>query len=210
MPNSIQNQIADFINKSVSSAAAVVNEATVGDSSITVDSNSILEICKALKSSQDFAFNVLQVITATDYADRIELTYVLASYSKNLELLLKTKLPRGDKNNLPKINSVVSVWSAANFQEREAYDMIGVDFVGHPDLRRVLCPYDWDGHPLRRDYVVQEKYLDMVVNPPGKNNTDDQMFGKRLKEELGDPKRVSASWKDSSAGNDAEEVKDGE
>ena len=210
MPNSIQNQIADFINKSVSSATAVVNVATVGDSSITVDSNSILDVCKALKSSDDFHFNVLHVITATDYADRIELTYVLSSYSKNLELLLKVKLPRGDKNNLPKINSVVSVWSAANFQEREAYDMIGVDFVGHPDLRRVLCPYDWDGHPLRRDYVVQEKYLDMVVNPPGKNNTDDQMFGKRLKEELGDPKRVSASWKDSSAGNDAEEVKDGE
>ena len=213
MPNTIQDQIADFLNKNVSGCGAVINApvAVVGDSSITVEAASILEVCHALKTSSEFEFNVLQVITATDYADRIEVTYVLASYSKNLELLLKAKLPRGDKNNLPKINSVVSVWSAANFQEREAYDMIGINFVGHPDLRRILCPYDWDGHPLRRDYVVQEKYLDMVVNPPGKNNTDDQMFGKRLKEQLGDPKRVSASWKDHSAGaDDADEAKDGE
>lgn len=207
----MHNQIAEFLNKTISGSNAVINlpVATVGDSSITVEAATILEVCKALKASSEFQFNVLQVITGTDYADRIELSYVLASFSKNLELILKAKLPRGDKFNLPKINSVVSVWSAANFQERETYDMIGVDFVGHPDLRRILCPYDWDGFPLRKDYIVQEKYLDMVVDPPEKNNTADQMFGKRLKEELGDPKRVSASWKDSSAGEETE-AKDGE
>ncbi|MGZ3787940.1 MAG: NADH-quinone oxidoreductase subunit C [Bacteriovorax sp.] len=205
----MHNQIAEFLNKSVPGCSAVINEqvASVGDKSITVESSSILDVCKALKSSSEFDFNVLQVITGTDYADRIELSYILASFTKNLELILKTKLPRGDKNNLPKINSVVSVWNAANFQERETYDMMGVEFVGHPDFRRILCPYDWDGHPLRKDYVVQEKYLDMVVDPPGKNNTDDHMFGKRLKEELGDPKLVSASWKESTSG---EEAKDGE
>lgn len=208
----MHNQIAEFLNKTVAGCNAVINApvAVVGDQSITVEAANILEVCRALKTSPEFAFNVLQVITGTDYSDRIEVTYVLASYSKNLELLLKAKLPRGDKNNLPKINSVVSVWSAANFQERETYDMIGVDFVGHPDFRRILCPYDWDGHPLRKDYVVQEKYLDMVVDPPAKNNTDDQMFGKRLKEELGDPKRVSASWKDNTAGDETVEAKDGE
>ena len=210
----MHNQIVTFLNSSVPGCNAVVNAqvAVVGDQSITVESAHILEVCKALKNSSEFAFNVLQVISGTDYADRIEVSYILASYSKNLELILKAKLPRGDKNNLPKINSVVSVWNAANFLERETYDMNGVDFVGHPDLRRILCPYDWDGHPLRKDYIVQEKYLDMVVDPPAKNNTEDQMFGKRLKEELGDPKRVSASWKDRSAGTDAEadEAKDGE
>lgn len=207
----MHSQIVELLNKTVAGANAVVNEpvATVGDKSITVEAGTILDVCRTLKNSSEFNFNVLQVITGTDYADRIELSYILASYTKNLELILKAKLPRGDKNNLPKINSVVSVWNAANFQERETYDMIGVEFTGHPDFRRILCPYDWDGHPLRRDYVVQEKYLDMVVDPPGKNNTDDQLFGKRLKEELGDPKRVSASWKDSSAGAD-EEAKDGE
>ncbi len=211
MPNTIQGQIVEFLNKSVPGCNAVINApiAAVGDSSITVEAANILEVCKALKFSAEFNFNVLQVITGTDYADRIEVSYILASFSKNLELILKAKLPRGDKFNLPKINSVVSVWNAANFQERETYDMIGIEFVGHPDFRRILCPYDWDGHPLRKDYVVQEKYLDMVVDPPGKNNTADQMFGKRLKEEIGDPKRVSASWKDSTAGEE-EVAKDGE
>lgn len=207
----MHNQISEFLNKSVAGCNAVINApvAVVGDQSITIEATHILEVCQALKSSPEFAFNVLQVITGTDYPDRIEVSYILASFSKNLELIIKAKLPRGDKFNLPKIQSVVSVWSAANFQERETYDMIGVEFIGHPDFRRILCPYDWAGHPLRKDYVVQEKYLDMVVDPPAKNNTDDQMFGKRLKEELGDPKAVTASWKERTTGN-AAEAKDGE
>lgn len=209
----MHNQIAEKLNTLVSGSNALVNTATVGDSSITVEADKILEVCTALKNE---GFNVLQVITGCDYADRIELTYILADFTKNLELLLKVKLPRGDgqgnnKDTLPKINSVVSVWSAANFQERETYDMIGINFVGHPDLRRLLTPDDWQGHPLRRDYVVQEKYLDMVVNPAHKINTDDHFFAKKLKEEIGDPKKVSASWKDGSGNSSAdEEAKDGE
>lgn len=207
----MHNQIAETLNRVVSGANAVVNTATVGDSSITVDSGKILDVCKTLKSE---GFNVLQVITGCDYADRIELTYILADYTKNLEVLVKTALPRGDGNGnnretLPKIDSVVSVWNAANFQERETYDMIGVNFVGHPDHRRILTPDDWQGYPLRKDYIVQEKYLDMLVNPPNKINHDDHLFGKRLKAEIGDPKKVSASWKDSSgAGEEAEEDKE--
>ncbi|MBC7429330.1 MAG: NADH-quinone oxidoreductase subunit C [Bacteriovorax sp.] len=187
--------------------------ATLGDSNVTVESVSILEVCRALKSE---GFNVCQCITATDYADRIELTYILADFTKNLELLLKTNVPRGDgngnnKDTLPKINSVVSVWNGANFLERECYDMMGINFVGHPDLRRILTPDDWQGYPLRRDYIVQEKYLDMVVNPPAKINTEDHMFGKKLREEIGDPKKVSVSWKDTSGDPIAEEeAKDGE
>lgn len=202
----MHNQIAEKLNTLVSGSNANVNVATVGDSSITVESEKILEVCKALKSE---GFNVLQAITGCDYADRIELTYILADFTKNLELLLKVKLPRGDgqgnnRDTLPKINSVVSVWNAANFQERETYDMIGVSFVGHPDHRRILTPDDWQGYPLRKDYVVQEKYLDMLVNPPGKINTEDHFFGKKLKAEIGDPKKVSSSWKDSS-GTETEE-----
>ena len=201
------NQICDFINKTTANASAIVNAPEKGDHSITIKSESILEVANTLKTSSEFEFNVLQVITGTDYlaAGEIELTYVLASFTKNLELLLKVRLPRGDKSNLPKINSVVSVWRAANYQEREAYDMIGVTFVGHPDHRRILTPDDWDGHPLRHDYIVQPIYRDMVVNPAHKVNSEDHFFFKKVKASM-DPKLVVNSWKsgdDDSAGTEA-------
>jgi NADH-quinone oxidoreductase subunit C len=205
----MHNKIVEFLNKAVPGSNAVANIATLGDSSVTVNSTSILEVCKNLKNSEEFHFQVLQVISGTDFPDanEVEVAYILASYSKNLELILKTRLPRGDKSNLSKIDSVVSVWSAANFQERECYDMIGVDFVGHPDLRRILCADGWVGHPLRKDYVAEEKYMDMLINPPHKINTEDHFFGKKLREQLGDPKQVSWSWKEDSS---TSEVKDGE
>lgn len=188
------NDIAGFINAKVSGANAVVNTPENGDGSITVEASKILEVCEGLKTGEH-EFNVLQVISGVDYKDYIELVYVLASFSKNTELLLKVKLDRGTDANLPTIDSVTSVWSAANWQEREAYDMIGVRFNNHPDHRRILTPDDWEGHPLRRDYVVQEVYRDMVVNPEAKINTADHLFMKRLKETHPDPKKVSGSWK---------------
>lgn len=208
----MHNQIASTLNSKVPGANAQALIATIGDSSVLVEAGKILEVCKILKSE---GFNVLQVITGTDYADRIEVTYSLADFISNREVLIKVKLSRGDgngnnKDTLPKLDSVSRLWRAAHFQERETYDMMGVNFVGNPDLRRILCPDDWTGYPLRKDYVVQEKYLDMVVNPAHKVNTEDHMFGKKLKEQIGDPKKVSASWKDSSGGNADEEVKDGE
>jgi NADH-quinone oxidoreductase subunit C len=199
----MHNQIVEFLNKSVSGCSAVVNVATVGDSSITVEATHILAVCNALKSSTEFEFNVLQVITGADYADRSEVSYVLASFTKNLELIIKVKLPRNDAH----VDSVVSVWKAANFQERECYDMFGIKFTNHPDKRRILCPDDWKGFPLRKDYIVEEVYNGMVVNPPAKNNTDDKMFAKNLRAELGNPKLVSGSWK---VKGETEEVKDGE
>lgn len=199
----MHNQIVEKLNSVVPGVEATAHIAEVGDSSVFVNSSKLFEAAKALKED---GFNVLQAITGTDYADRIELTYILADFISNRELLLKTKLERTPANdntldNLPKVASVTSLWKAAHFQERETYDMIGIHFVGNPDHRRILCPDDWQGYPLRKDYVVQEKYLDMVVNPPWKNNTEDQMFGKKLKEEIGNPKLVTASWKS----NDSEE-----
>lgn len=189
------NKIADGINQNVSGAnARAVTEVELGDGHVWVSADKIKEVCEYLKTSADHQYNVLQVISAVDRQDKLELNYILASYPLNSEFILKTDLPRGSEENLPEINSVVSVWKAADFQEREAYDMMGIRFKGHPDHRRILCPDDWVGYPLRKDYVVQETYNDMVVNPPEKVNAKDHFFYKDLLQKF-DPKSVSHSWK---------------
>jgi NADH-quinone oxidoreductase subunit C len=76
----------------------------------------------------------------------------------------------------PAVESIVKTYAAANFQERECYDMFGIRFNNHPDLRRILCPDDWQGWPLRKDYVAQKYYNGMEVYPEGKMNMGDRDF----------------------------------
>lgn len=191
----MHSEIAQFINSQVPEAKAEHQAAEVGDDSIVVEPAAILSVCRALKDSSDWDLHVLQVITGCDYPEHIEVSYILASFRKNHELILKARLPKKSADDVPAIDSVTSLWSAANFQERECYDMVGVRFKGHPDHRRILCPDDWEGHPLRKDYQVQEKYRHMTVNPANKVNTDDHFFGDRLKRESDEPKKVTVSWK---------------
>jgi len=174
----MHEQWVEYINSKVSGANAVVSKGDAGDSSIIISPQHLKEVCRQLKDGEH-EFQVLQVIMGTDFLaeNLIEVSYILASFTKNSELILKLRLPRGDENNLPKVDSVVEIWKAADFQERECYDMIGVEFLGHPDLQRILCPYDWQGFPLRKDYVTPEKYLDMVINPISKMNIEDREFG---------------------------------
>lgn len=189
------NKIADDINANVPGAQAKAQtEVELGDGHVWVNAEKIKEVCQYLKSNADHQYNVLQVISAVDRQEKLEINYMLASFILNTEFILKTDVPRGTEEKLPEINSVVEVWSAAGFQEREAYDMMGIRFVGNPDHRRILCPDDWVGYPLRKDYIVQEKYNDMVVNPPEKVNTKDHFFFKDLLQKF-DPKSVSHSWK---------------
>lgn len=176
----MHSQWADYINQNVSGANATVREAEVGDNSITVDSAHILDVCTTLRDSSEHKFNVLQVITGTDYPEHLEISYVLASFINNTELILKTKLPKAGEA-LPSLNSVCDVWKAANWQERECADMIGVEFVGHPDPRRILCPDDWEGYPMRKDYKAAEKYKHMTVYPVNKMNIADQEFAEKQK-----------------------------
>jgi len=97
---------------------------------------------------------------------RIECVYHLWSYANDFDLAVKVELPR----EKPEIESVYSLWVGANWHEREAYDLFGVFFSGHPDLRRILCPVDWEGHALLKDYKVQETWRGIVVEPRSKMN----------------------------------------
>ncbi len=187
-------EIADYINSRVPGANAQAVAAEVGDGHVSVEPKHIVKVCEALKNGP-YEFNVLQVISGVDYLAkaavegetpspaveaRIEVNYIIASFTKNNELILKVKLPREN----PTVDSVVGVWKAANFQERETYDMLGVTFTGHPDPRRILCPDDWTGFPLRKDYVAAESYNGMTIYPESKLNYPEREFGVRQKAEV--------------------------
>jgi NADH-quinone oxidoreductase subunit C len=95
------------------------------------------------------AFDYFSFMTAVDRQDRFELIYRLRSFALNREVSLCTSVPR----EAAAVDSVTAVWEGADWHERECYDLFGVTFRDHPDLRRILLPDDWEGHPLRKDYV---------------------------------------------------------
>jgi NADH-quinone oxidoreductase subunit C len=111
-------------------------------------------IARTLKDRSGLSFNLLAEITAVDFwprEPRFELVYILVSIPNRLRLRMKVRLSGAD----PRVDTMVGVWPAANWLEREVWDLFGIAFDGHPDPRRLLMPEDWDGYPLRKDYPVQ-------------------------------------------------------
>jgi len=126
------------------------------DPVIKVKPDAWLDICTFLKSDPDLAFDNLINLNGFDYGEGKDLGIIihLFSFGKRHHIALKTDLPREN----PRLQSIESLWRTADWHEREAFDLYGVVFENHPDLRRILCPDDWEGFPLRKDYVVQEFY----------------------------------------------------
>ncbi|CAG0963530.1 NADH-quinone oxidoreductase subunit C [Geobacter sp.] len=124
-----------------------------GEVTVTVTRENILEICNFLKSS--LAYNLCTDVTAVDYLGKQEprfmMVYNLYSIPNKDRLRVKAGVPEADCT----IDTVSGVWKSANWLEREVYDLMGVTFNNHPDLRRILMTDDWVGHPLRKDYPVQ-------------------------------------------------------
>ncbi len=125
----------------------------------TVDPGALPEICRFLRFDDRLLMDHLELLGGVDYKDRIEVVYVLYSMPHHHRYILKVKLPREN----PRVSTVESLWGVANWHEREAFDLVGVVFEGHSDLRRILCPDDWEGHPLRSDYKLPTSYRDMPV-----------------------------------------------
>ena len=123
---------------------------------IRVQPAAIVAVCTFLKSEPDLAFDCLSNQSGIDYPARneIEVVYHLFSYRLRHACVLKVGVSRDN----PALASVVGVWRTANWQEREIFDLLGVVFDGHPDLRRILLPEDWVGHPLRKDFVEPTEY----------------------------------------------------
>lgn len=116
-----------------------------GDAVITVEADDVHATALELRG---IGFDRLGMVTAVDYPDFIMMVYRLQSRALSAGLFMKTRLSREDA----RVASLVDVWPAADWQEREVYDLFGVHFEGHPDLRRIMLPDDFEGHPLRKDY----------------------------------------------------------
>ena len=129
---------------------------------LLVSADNIGHICHFLREDPRLYFDSLSCLTGLDNgpdAGTMEVIYNLYSIPFNHQLMIKVSISRSE----PKITTVSNVWRTANWHEREAFDLLGIEFDGHPDLRRILLPRDWEGHPLRKDYAEQEKYHGITV-----------------------------------------------
>ncbi|MGB6044387.1 MAG: NADH-quinone oxidoreductase subunit C [Pirellulales bacterium] len=141
---------------------------------VEVTSEGLPDLCRYLRDEADLGFDFLSCISGVDYfeadpkkADKvewephIEVVYHLWSVKHKNSMVVKVLLPRWKDNQegqLPEVPTVSDVWRTADWHEREVYDLCGIHFVGHPNLRRILCPEDWVGHPLRKDYEMPLEY----------------------------------------------------
>jgi len=122
----------------------------VNDQAVVVKRESLFEVGEYLKSSPELNFDYLNYIAAVDYYDYFEVVYQLTSREHNHSLILKTRCYDRDK---PIVPSVISLWRGADFQEREIYDLMGISFEGHPNLKHIVLWEGFEGYPLRKDYL---------------------------------------------------------
>jgi len=133
-----------------------------GESALFVPHDKIDAVVAFLKDSDELYFDYLMNLSAFDMPEHIEVTYHLYSYKHRHRFNIKIKVPRENGE----INTITQLYGTAIFQEREVFDHFGVKFKNHPDLRRILLPEDWVGHPLLKDYKEQEEYNGMGTTRP--------------------------------------------
>ena len=129
-----------------------------------VNRDRLQEVAVVLREHPELRFALLAELTAVDYyprEPRFEVIYLLVSIERSLRVRMKVRLDGGDA----RLVSLIGVWPAANWLEREVWDLFGIAFDGHPDPRRLLMPEDWEGHPLRKDYPVQIRMAPQTAQP---------------------------------------------
>ncbi|MCX5801716.1 MAG: NADH-quinone oxidoreductase subunit C [Candidatus Eisenbacteria bacterium] len=146
--------VVDLLLKKFPDSISVVEERTNWPS-VRVKLEAFENVARFLRKEPGLGFDYLTCISGVDYperAPRFDLVYHLVSLEHKHVLVLKVGV--GEKDAAP---SVAAVWKSANWHEREAFDLLGIQFSGHPDLRRILLPDQWKGHPFRKDYVLAEE-----------------------------------------------------
>ena len=143
-------------------AGEALPDPTMTPRGVKIDPSDLKNVCAKLYHDSAVFFDMLSCITAIDNGPAtgtMDVIYNLYSIPFNHQAALKITVPRDNAE----IDSVQDIWKTADWHEREAWDMLGIRFKGHPDLRRILLPTDWEGHPLRKDYKQQEYYRDIKV-----------------------------------------------
>ncbi len=176
VPKDIDATASALKEKFGANVVRAVEKAHKGDPYLVVDANQIVDVLRFLRDDERYLCTMLSVISSTDFlpveasapgaetavAARkgyVDVTYVVFSFQHKHQIMVKVHLDRANA----RVSTVCDVYRAANWYERECYDMIGVVFEGHPHHKRILLPDDWVGHPLRRDYVFPEEYNGMKV-----------------------------------------------
>jgi NADH-quinone oxidoreductase subunit C len=155
-------ELVSIVKEYSTSGVAIVDEAMT-PKGVKIAPGDLKGVCRSLYQNPSVFFDLLSCITVVDNgpeAGTLDVIYNLYSIPFNHHLALKITLARDQAE----LDTVEDVWKTANWHEREAYDMFGVKFKGHPDMRRILMPADWDGHPLRKDYKQQEYYRGVKVD----------------------------------------------
>ncbi|RXF68874.1 NADH-quinone oxidoreductase subunit C [Arcticibacter tournemirensis] len=147
----------------------IVGEEVAGlQPALIISPERIAEVCLELRDNEKTWFDVLSCLSGVDYGieeNMFGVVYNLASIPYKTQLTLKVrKYHDRSREELPSFPTVSSIWKTADWHEREAYDLLGICFEDHPDLRRILLPDDWEGYPLRKDYKVQEYYHGIKVD----------------------------------------------
>jgi len=127
---------------------------TVPDPTVSVTADNLHTVCMTLRNDPQLLFGSLMCLCGVDFPDELQTVYHLFSIPLGHKFTLKCNVPK----SAPFIPSVADIWSTAEWHEREAFDMFGITYTGHPDMRRILCPDDWEGYPLRKDYVPQTEW----------------------------------------------------
>ena len=154
--------------KELLGAAVLSTHSYRGDDTLVVDATKIASAMKTLRDDPELAMTMLVDLTAVDYLGReprFEVVYHLRSFKSGARLRVKAPVAEPEDGSSPTIDSIDALWASANWNEREAWDLYGIKFRNHPDLRRILMYEEFVGHPLRKDYP-KEKRQPLVRRPP--------------------------------------------
>lgn len=148
------SEILDYLRAQLPNVelSAVTDEA--GDPWIGVPAEHLRAVCLKLRDDPELACDYLRCLSGVDYTETMAIVYHLLSLKHRHTLVLRVDVDRDS----PEVDSVQDIWRTANWFEREAWDLLGIRFTGHPNLTRIMMPSDWVGHPLRKDYEEQPEY----------------------------------------------------